>query len=337
MTTTPQQKTGMWLMWAFIVLCVVMVGLFWVLRSPLNGVPGLIQLNAIRAALAWGAVVLTVVVVIVSSRRRGPRGARVRRTAVLGALGVGVGVLFGYGPVTQGVSAGSELSSSAELRVLSWNTGTDPTGAADPVLAQLVAEVNPNVIVLPEGPLGYVTYPWAETVGPNKVGFVGEGSLVGILMDADMVRDGAYRVDQTGVPPWAGLKLVSDDPASGWPTIIGAHIQQPGLSWAQTWREHLAWIADECAAGPVLVIGDFNSTVDNLGGPGIGSCFDVASVVGAGAVATWPAWAPPLLGVSIDRMMVSKDYPRDAAQFRVLRGAGHGNSDHWPIAGTLRL
>ena len=62
----------------------------------------------------------------------------------------------------------------------------------------------------------------------------------------------------------------------------------------QHWRDDLQWLADQCVDANVIMAGDFNATVDHMGGLGVdggtlGRCHDAAIETGNGAVGTWSA------------------------------------------------
>ncbi|MBP3977012.1 endonuclease/exonuclease/phosphatase family protein [Microbacterium sp. BLY] len=83
----------------------------------------------------------------------------------------------------------------------------------------------------------------------------------------------------------------------------------------------------------IVIIGDFNTTINSMGGSTLGSCTDVASMHGAGAGATWPTILPPIMGVAIDRFLVGRAYSPAEATMHIQRSVT--GSDHWAITGSI--
>ena len=80
--------------------------------------------------------------------------------------------------------------------------------------------------------------------------------------------------------------------------------------------------------------GDFNATVDHMGGLGVdgatlGRCDDAAVATGNGAVGTWSSALPALAGAPIDHVMYSGHWEPTGSV--VLRSMDASGSDHRPL------
>ena len=122
------------------------------------------------------------------------------------------------------------------------------------------------------------------------------------------------------------------------PVVGGAHAIAPRRDDTAEWRADLTWLADQCAADSVIMAGDFNATVDNMGRLGVdggtlGRCHDAAVATGNGAVGTWSAAYPSLLGTPIDHVMATDAWrATGSVVLRSLDGAG---GDHRPLVVQL--
>ena len=86
-------------------------------------------------------------------------------------------------------------------------------------------------------------------------------------------------------------------------------------------------MAAACESPDVVVVGDFNGTLDDFGGPRIGGCRDAAALRGDAALGTWPTAVPPLLAMPIDHVLLGS---RGGAQ---LLGAHHPRTAPAPDIG----
>ncbi|RLP74481.1 endonuclease/exonuclease/phosphatase family protein [Mycetocola tolaasinivorans] len=314
----------------------LLVGLaVWVLPyTPARAWPigsHLVAIDRIITLLLAGAAVAALILALTVWRRSGGRGRSllIGVTCVLFALAG----LFGARILAQGTAEGSDPGQNSGLRALAWNAaGEDNTAPAD-ILMPVIKAYGVEILVLPE--TGWRTAEIAaEYLGERgfaNVAYTDEGTATSVLLSPRLAAAGNYRVD-TNMPPWAGLALRPETPSPETPIIVGTHLQQPSPGNIETWRMHLDWVAGLCAESPfVVVLGDMNSTLNNLGGDTVGVCRDVAAAHGAGATATWPTWLPSGLGVSLDRFLMGTGFDPERASVRVLREIQPERADHWPI------
>lgn len=219
------------------------------------------------------------------------------------------------------------LPRAESIRILSWNTNQQ---ALNSELEALAERTQPDVIVLPE----YFTQiarsslePLAEKEGMSIYGWNASSATVLISN-----RLGRYVLDNSNTPPWAGINLVPVKSSS--PHLVIAHLQRPDVASTRTWAEHARWVEGECGQPNTVAVGDFNSTLANLGDSGIGNCVDVAASLGIKATGTWPAALPAWLGASIDHTFATAEWK--SISFRVLTGPDTGGSDHRPIFAVIQ-
>jgi endonuclease/exonuclease/phosphatase (EEP) superfamily protein YafD len=173
------------------------------------------------------------------------------------------------------------------------------------------------------------------------------------LSDAGLDEAFPHRVlypqdDASGAGLWSRYPITSATPIGGFemvfitarvrvsgvavdPTIVVAHVSGPWPQPIKDWREDVDLLPstlDEAAraagGGAVMVVGDFNSTVDmqpfrRLLGAGY---TDAAEQAGAGAMPTYPygSWIPPLLG--IDHILI-RNCMASAVKSVPLPGSDH--------------
>ena len=87
------------------------------------------------------------------------------------------------------------------------------------------------------------------------------------------------------------------------PTTATGPSSSPCMPWRRgrlhgQLAQDLQWLADQCADDDVILAGDFNATVDHMGGLGVdggdlGRCHDAAVATGNGSVGTWSSAIPP--------------------------------------------
>jgi endonuclease/exonuclease/phosphatase (EEP) superfamily protein YafD len=118
------------------------------------------------------------------------------------------------------------------------------------------------------------------------------------------------------------------------PTLVATHLRAPSARASMhEWRAHTAGIAAVCRSTPgVVVAGDLNATLDHPGLRDLGPCVDAAVQAGAGALGTWPARVPSVLGAPIDHVLVDGRAWR-VTGFAVLPAVG--GSDHRPVVAHL--
>jgi endonuclease/exonuclease/phosphatase (EEP) superfamily protein YafD len=107
------------------------------------------------------------------------------------------------------------------------------------------------------------------------------------------------------VPGYSYGVLTAHVAHGGGLTFVAAHLSPPFGQPVQTWRREIAdlrrLLADLPAAGPVVVAGDFNATVDHTQFRALltGGYADAAQQTGAGYLPTYPddRWWGPLIGI----------------------------------------
>lgn len=221
------------------------------------------------------------------------------------------------------------------MSFISWNSGEADIESVASQLSPMIRDLDADIVVLPE--VGWVT---GEQVGgllesqgfPNQT-YAPESATTSIFLSNELSERGKYTSDED-TPPWAGVVLRPENVSAATPVIVGVHLQQPGFTSADTWQMHLQWVRGLCEKDEyIVVIGDFNSTINSMGGSTLGSCSDVASAHGAGAGATWPTTLPPIMGIAIDRFYVGSAYSPLEATMRIQRSVT--DSDHWAITGSI--
>lgn len=319
--------------WALGVIALLGAALWLSPNTPAREWPGFPQLVAVDRLLAVLLLTIAIscaVVGVVSRRHR-------ELMILVVIVTVALSIAFGGRVLIQGASDGVAPRGDATLRAISWNAGdVDPAGVAA-ALAPYIEDRDSTVIVLPETgwKSGEIVARDLEDEGYANTVYAPESTATSLILPDALVRAGRYRMD-TSSPPWAGLALIPTIPSFATPIIVATHLQQPQPDSIATWQQHVDWVAALCASSPyVIVVGDMNSTLNNLGSDAVGGCADVAFARQAGAAATWPTGPLTAVGVSIDRFMVGPGYDPAAATFQVLRGPEFLGSDHWPISGSF--
>lgn len=242
--------------------------------------------------------------------------------------------LFGGRTFAQGIeNPAVSIPENHVLTAISWNAAGVHSGEVAERIFDNVTRYSADVVVLPE--TGWLAGENASAVlsaaGFENTVFAPDYTATSILLNTDLAEKGRYELD-TSSPPWAGLVIRPERPSAETPIIIGTHLQQPSPGNVTTWREHLAWVEGLCNESPyVIAVGDFNATLNNLGGDTVGACTDIAAQHRAGATSTWPSWLPSFLGVSIDRGLLGPAYSPENSTFSVLDDVDTHGTDHRPI------
>lgn len=228
------------------------------------------------------------------------------------------------------------------VTVLSWNTLGDAPGAD--AVVKLAVESGADVISLPEttqetgieiaesmraaGRPMWVLTEWFDQISPARSTTVLVSPDLG---DYVKLTSNEERDDNTAVLPTVIVQPVDGNG----PTIVAAHAVAPVAGQMENWRSDLAWLADQCRTGNVIMAGDFNATLDNMAGLGstagaaLGDCVDAGKASGNGAVGTWPTRIPALIGSPIDHVMATPDWTTTG--MRVVTEVDGTGSDHRPI------
>ena len=300
------------------------------------------QIVAMRGLVVVGFAVLAALFLLIAASRRA-RGFAVSMAVVCviaaAASGITLG-MRGYGAATL-PDKGDE-----SVRVMTWNTLGNATGADS--IAQTAVAMEADIIALPETAAG-----------------VGEEVAV-IMRDLGRpmwVHHEAYNEDVVDGPQaWQTTLLISPDlgdyavidasdsgttmlpsavamPVNGdGPIVVAAHAVAPQPRYMSQWRSDLAWLADQCVEGDVIMAGDFNATLDHMtglgeGGGDLGWCHDAAAATGNGGAGTWPTSIPEVLGSPIDHVLASSAW--EVSGSIVVTNLDDAGSDHRPLVAQL--
>jgi endonuclease/exonuclease/phosphatase (EEP) superfamily protein YafD len=229
-------------------------------------------------------------------------------------------------------AAAPDAPGTRTLTVLSFNTYE---GSADvDALAALIRETGPDLIALPESagrfrdklaPLvdGYRFAPSQER-GRDVNG-------VTAAVRADL-GDVSVQVDRSTNFPSVELS------GAGLGTVhfVAFHSVAPTPGETPEWSGDLGTLDRWCAnreAGPVIIAGDFNATLDHsVFRAAIQGCTDAAERTGEGLVGTWPTRLPRFLGTQIDHVLVTGGITAETLSVRDVPG-----SDHRAVLTRLRL
>ena len=313
----------------------------WPQLFGLQLLPVLAQVVALRAVAAIAAVVIGVVFVALAvGIRRTRRFCAAVAVLMLAFSIASAAVLVGRG--VGGATDAEPVTDDGGLTVLAWNTLGDSPGAQ--AIADLAIETGADIVSLPETTeaTAIETAEIMRDAGrPMWVNHLSVDDIVkarstSLLTSADL---GTYsRDDSRGTTPGVPTVIAVPDSGSG-PTIIAAHPVAPIPGYLAQWREGLEFLSEVCAGENVIMAGDLNSTADhysalgNGAGGTIGDCVDAAMATGSGAVGTWPAELPALLGAPIDHVMATPNWV--ATSTTVIQDRDGSGSDHRPIVAHL--
>jgi endonuclease/exonuclease/phosphatase (EEP) superfamily protein YafD len=234
----------------------------------------------------------------------------------------------------------------ASIRVMTWNTAGDATAAQ--TVAQTAVAMSADIVSLPETTIetGEQVAIAMRELGQPMWAYHTEYGTDGWAADSTTLLIspalGDYAViesSQDGSSNTSTVPSVVAMPTSGdGPIIVAAHAVAPRRDAMAGWRHDLQWLADQCATDDVIMTGDFNATIDHMAHLGtgdgeLGRCRDAATVTGNGAVGTWPATVPALLGAPVDHVMTSSAWTATGSV--VLSSLDGSGSDHRPLVVQL--
>nr|WP_241429097.1 endonuclease/exonuclease/phosphatase family protein [Agrococcus sp. ARC_14] len=261
---------------------------------------------------------------------------------------VSSGIHVSRGLDTSQTIGAQTIEGSDDLVVLTWNTLGDVPGVDE--IARVVDETGADAVMLPETTLqlGVGVAELLREVGkPYWVLTNGYSPAYGALNTTLLISAelGEYTADREIGGTRTLPTVVARATDGEGPVFVSTHPVAPVPQQMRNWRADLDFVAGLCdGSESVVMAGDFNSTVDHwwqyrteLEGGGFGDlgvCRDAASAVGAGAVGTWPTWAPPWIGANIDHVVATPDWTPVAA--RVLTGLDDSGTDHRPVVVQLR-
>lgn len=273
------------------------------------------QLVAFRPVLVAAGLALAVLVAL----RRGRRA-----TAVGLALVALVGAALLVPRAVAGGPATEPAADAGRLTVLALNV---KDGSADVGrVAGLVRLVRPDLVSLPEsGP---------EYAGQLRAALRGSGYLVRSAPDAGVADVDAVTV---AVAPTLGDVRVVPGPRGVFPSLevlggdlgrlrfVAFHAAAPVPTRMDGWVGDLHRLRQWCgAAGPAIVAGDFNATLDHsVFRRAISGCWDTGAEVGRGLVGTWPSGWPRWLGAHIDHVLVTESLAPVSLDVLDVPGTNH--------------
>lgn len=301
------------------------------------------QIVAMRGLLVAGLLVTAAAaLLLLFSRRLRPWATSMLIIALLGAVANG-GILWLRGIDNEALPAPTDSS----IRVMSWNTLGSAVSAEQ--IANVAVRYGADIIALPETTestgeaialrLRDVGMPmWVHHVQFNpEVSNGPEAWSTTLLISPELGEYSVIEDSASGNSNTSVLPSVIAMPIDGsGPTVVAVHAMAPRQSAMDSWRDDLRWIGDQCPAGAnVIMLGDFNATLDHMfnfgvDGGALGACTDAASATGAGGIGTWPTDVPALLGSPIDHVMMSSDWLATGAEVLEFTGSVPG-SDHRPI------
>lgn len=258
--------------------------------------------------------------------------AGVANGAILLSRGIGTDALPEKGPDS--------------IRVMTWNTAGSATSPE--TVAQIAVAMDADIVTLPETTietgeqvalamrdLGHRM--WAHHAEYGTDGWDARSTTLLIspdLGDYAVIDSSTDGTSNTSTVPSAVAMPTSGDG----PIVVAAHAVAPRQAYMQHWRDDLQWLADQCVDPNVIMAGDFNATIDHMGGLGmdggtLGRCHDAAADTGNGGVGTWSTEFPAVMGAPIDHVMASSHWkPTGSVVLRSMDGSG---SDHRPLVVQL--
>lgn len=299
------------------------------------------QLVAVRGPVAVGFATLTLLALLLSMAKpiRG-FAASVALICFIGA-GANAGIMLVRGVGTESLPEATANS----LRVMTWNTAGEATPAA--TIAQTAVAMGADVIALPEtseevgervaeemSALGSPM--WVHHVAYNDEIAYGPQAWETTLLispelgDYSVIASSEDGSSNTGtVPSLVAMPVTGDGPI-----LVAVHAVAPRLDDMAAWQHDLQWVADQCSTDNVILLGDFNATVDHMSGYGtdgglMGQCTDAATATGNGSIGTWPTNYPALAGAPIDHVMASSKWVATGSV--VLKSLDDSGSDHRPL------
>lgn len=302
----------------------------------LAGTPGFLHVVALRgmAALGFAGVALAGLATLTMPGRGRP-SIRIAFSGVCAAVAAAHAAT-----VIHRGWAGRDRPGPTDLVVVSFNTERMRATAAQ--VTRLVLDSGADVVVLLETPraAARAIVESLTTIGHRFDHFVGTDGLDPADTTVLLVRHtlGPYR--QTAAPFMLhGAVRVepvdAEETVVQRPVLVAVHpgAPVPAVGFA-AWRRYVAAaLALGQQNAPVIVAGDFNTTLDQSPLRDLGRLMDCAAAVGRGAEGTWPSWLPVALAAPIDHILVSR------GDFTVVGTSTLrvGRSDHRALMAKLAL
>lgn len=291
------------------------------------------------ALLVFVALVLLVALLFRSARRRRGRSSRMLAwflapVVLLGASGTGLLVSPAphYDPGERPLI--DFYGEMVTWRIVTLNS-QDTFSRAD--LDQLMRDVDPDVIVLPEASperLPEITSGTAfakNIYQPLESGYAG-GRSQHIAPTSVLVHERMPEYEQVAVAAttFGSVKLANADSA---PDIVAVHAAPPVPGYMGLWRSDLHRIigsTDHQDSGHLVVAGDFNATLRHGPMTSRRNLIDVAQFAGNARQGTWPAVAPLGVRTPIDHVLVSDEWSIVDTHVRAV-----GQGDHLALVTEL--
>ncbi|MCD2196093.1 endonuclease/exonuclease/phosphatase family protein [Actinomycetospora endophytica] len=296
-----------------------------VLLPDLLGLDRFVLLAAMVALRPQLTVLLALaaLLVLLVRRRRWPESCAVIAVCLVAATLV----------VPRAFAQPSPPPGGRALTVLSFNV--DQGGADVGALAAEIRRARPDVVVLPEAAdrfavrlggaipdLGYRSVVAAAPGAPDVHG-------IAVLTASAMGPLSSRVIWQGHADPWLELS----GGALGGLRLVAVHVAAPVPGKIRSWPRELAQLATWCGAGPAVLVGDFNATLDHAEfRAGSAGCQDAAAVTGNGLTATWNAAWPRWFGAQIDHVLVGGDLRPEDLLVLDLPG-----SDHRALLARVRM
>ncbi|MCU1472933.1 endonuclease/exonuclease/phosphatase family protein [Amnibacterium sp.] len=299
------------------------------------GLVGLGRLPVVAALVAprdaeTAALLVAVVLLLLVAIRRRPRPAALPVAVALLAAGV-VGLVPAAARGWTAESAGPPRAGT--VRILSWNINGDLVPPS--TVARLAARERADVVVLPQiapEEHGAAYLPAFRSAGLPVTAAppIGGGRRQTVVL----VRTAAGRYRSDAAWPAASDSWVTVRPSDPrLPVVVALHAAIPAAGGNTLWQAEAARAALACRDPRTIVVGDFNGTIDDFGGPGLGTCRDAAAERGAASLGTWPTALPPVLAMPIDHVLVGRAWTVD--RFSVLTSEDASGARHRPILAVL--
>lgn len=294
----------------------------------LDGRSPFAQLVSFRPALVAALAVLAVVATVAAGvRRRGwtLAGGLLAVTLVAGMMVLPRGVPTFDVPEPDGPP-------TRTLKVLTFNT-YEGEGDVEAVAA-LVRSTQPHLIALPEAG-GRYRDRLAPLLPDYRFASSQErGADVQAVTAAARTDMGDLTVQVDRSTPFPSVELSGGK--LGDARFVAFHSHAPIPGDIPQWRSDLDTLGRWCAdrqAGPVVVAGDFNATLDHsVFRDAMTGCVDAAERTGEGLVGTWPSRVPSWLEPQIDHVLVTGDITPEQVSVHDIPG-----SDHRAVFSRLRL
>jgi endonuclease/exonuclease/phosphatase (EEP) superfamily protein YafD len=220
------------------------------------------------------------------------------------------------------------------ITVVAFNTFNGAASVDE--VAALLREERPDVVALVEAGESYRSRlaPLVEPVGYRlitEMGVDGRDDVNGVTV-AVAAHLGGVRSTRTPEMPFPAVQV--EGGGLGPLRFVAFHSVAPRLDYVDQWRKDLQQVPRWCAgAGPAIVAGDFNATLDHsLLRSVTEGCADAADQQGQGLVPSWPSWLPDWVGPQIDHVFATDPIVTERFAVREITG-----SDHRAVIVRLRL